>query len=368
MKFKTQRDAIIHEISIAYDIVGTHTNASILSNVLIKTDGENELIIRSTDLRIGFETKIPVEVLTKGSTTVFCDKLLEVLRSCPDGEMEFETIDGDYLSIKPLSRSIEFRIRSAHAEKFPELQTVPDDSYFDVPQSDFIDMIDQTIFSVSTDETRYFMNGVYIENIDNNLTMVATDGRRLSYISRPFGRDVKTFETIIVPPKALNLIRKLLSGEGSISISVDNKHIFAKVADQCISSTLIEGQFPNYKRVIPKEQTHSVIVNRADLSGALKRVSIFVEKTKRIFVRLKEKEMGIYSNESEKGNANEQIPCDYSGPEMQLALNYIFLADPARVIKSDSLAIRFTTNAKAVSIFPVPDSDYFHIIMPMQVD
>lgn len=367
MKFTCERDVILKEISIAQEIISSRNALSILSNVLLEAS-DNELSVRATDLKVGFETTIPVDVAGEGSTTVYCDKFLSILRSLPSGEVEFEQEGSDKFIIRPLFKKIDFRLKSITSDKFPELQFAPDESFFEFPQADLIEMIVQTIFAVSDDETRYFMNGVFLESVEGRLSMVATDGRRLSCISRTVENRVPEFSGVIVPPKVLNLIRKLASGEGIVRLAVAEKSIFVHFDSQRISSALIEGQFPNYQRVIPKEQEYSLGVKKDELHEALKRVSLLVEKSRRVYLNVKPDAITLRSDESEIGQATEEISCSYSGPEMSLALNFTYLADPLRVIPSDEITMQFTESNKAITINPDPEADYFHIVMPMQLD
>lgn len=367
MKFKCDKNLILKEIAIAQDIISSRNALSILSNVLIEAEN-NTLLIRATDLKVGFETRIPVEVTTPGTTTIFCEKLLGILRSLPNEDIVFE-LDDMRLKIHPQQKSINFQLKSIASDQYPEIKDISDDEYFDIPQSDFIEMISQTIFAVSDDETRYFMNGVYLENSEGSLIMVATDGRRLSYIKKSFDFPVKAFTGVIIPPKVLLLIRKLSSGEGNLSLSVQEKNIFIKLENQKISSNLIEGQFPNYHRVIPERQEFDIIVSKEELSAALMRVSLLVEnKSKRIYLSLSQNVISLKSEESEIGVAQEEIPCEYEGTESRIALNYTYISEPLKVIQTDKICIRYTEPNKAITILPAPETDYFHIVMPMQID
>lgn len=367
MKFTCDRNLILKEISIAQDIISTRNTLSILSNVLIEAK-ENILTIRATDLKVGFETTIAVEVDIPGRTTVFCDKFLGILRSLPEDTIEFELQD-QRLDIRPLLKKIDFQLKCIEVDKFPELKDVVQDQYFEIPQKDLIDMINQTIFAVSDDETRYFMNGVYLENLDGSIIMVATDGRRLSFISRKIGEKVSDFEGVIIPPKILNLLRRLCPGEGNLYIAVSDKNIFVKFGAVKLSSNLIEGQFPKYDRVIPESQDFELVVKKEELLNALSRVSLLVEqKSRRIFMTVNENNLLLHSEESEIGIAREEIACKYEGPEISLALNYVFLIEPLRVIDEELISIRFTDSKKAISVVPTEEKDYVHIIAPMQLD
>ena len=368
MKFTCNKDLIVKEISIAQEIIASRNSISILSNVLLEADN-NTLIIRATDLKVGFETRIPVDVVQSGSTTVFCDKFLSILRSLPDGDIEFSEKDDNRLLINPLFNKIDFQLKSISADKYPEIQDISDDKYFQLPQKELMDMIEQTVFAVSDDETRYYMNGVYLEHEDNTLSMVATDGRRLSFIKTIFDQENINFDPVIVPTKILHLIKKLSSGEGIIALAVTENNIFVKFDNQKLSSNLIKGQFPNYKRVIPESQEYEVRVNRLQLMEALKRVSLLVEqKSRRIFLNFIPNTIIINSEESEIGIAKEEVECTFQGPETSIALNYQYLIDPLKVISDEEIIVRFTEANKAITIVPTAEKDLFHIVMPMQLD
>ena len=367
MKFISNKNDILKEISVAQEIISTRNTLSILSNVFLETK-DNTLILKATDLKVSFESNIPVETIEPGTTTVFCDKFLGVLRSLPDGDVEFEQQDQS-LDIRPAYKKIDFQLKSIASDKFPELQEISDESYFELPQKDLLEMINQTIFAVSDDETRYYMNGVYLENLDSKLVMVATDGRRLSYISKEIEPDIGAFESVIIPPKVLSLVRRLASGEGNLSLAVTNKNIFFRFDNQKLASNLIEGQFPNYNRVIPESQDYNIVVDKIELLEALNRVSLLVEqKSRRVFFTVNENNILLHSEESEIGIAREEIPCTYEGPETSLALNYLFLVEPLRVIDEESVNIKFTDSKKAISLLPSDDKEYVHIIAPMQLD
>ncbi len=307
MKFTVDRETLMKEIGVASEIISSKNALSVLANVLLWAE-EGNLGIRATDLKVSFETQIPVEVQTPGRTTVYCDKLLSILRSLPAGDVELEHAH-DHITITPKERAADFRLRSIPAEKYPEIQLTSTISYWDLPQAEFIEMITQTAFAVSDDETRYFMNGVFFEQVEGDLVMVATDGRRLSYIKKTPESEPPDFAGVIVPPKVLNLVKKLASGEGTVSLAITEKHLFIEFENQKLSSALIEGQFPNYRRVIPEKQDHVLTVDRAQLSEALKRVSLLVDKSRRVYLMLAEDSVTLSCDESDIGTASEQLVC-----------------------------------------------------------
>ena len=229
-------------------------------------------------------------------------------------------------------------------------------------------MIAQTSFAISHDITRYYMNGVYLEQNEGKLVMVATDGRRLSYIAKNPENTLSDFKAVIIPDKILNLIRKLASGEGTIAIAVNDKNAFFSFDNQKLSSSLIEGSFPNYQKVIPAEQTYRISVNRGELSEALKRVSTLVDqKAKRLYVNLSSGTMTL-SSEIDIGTAKEEIPCDYEGEEASFALNCQYLSDPLREMTDEAVILEYTEVGKAITLKSAAPRDYFHIIMPMHLE
>ncbi len=367
MKFICDRSILSREIGIAQEIISSKNAISILSNVYLEASN-NTLLVKATDIKVNFETRLPVTVVEEGSTTVFCDKFIGILNSIPDGEIEFEQTENKIV-IKPSFKKIKFQLKSIAADKFPEFPSPGNAQSFDIPVKDLKAMIMQTVFAVSDDETRYYMNGVFFEKQDNDLVMVATDGRRLAYIKKPIASPVPDFAGVIIPPKILSLVMKRAGDEGMATIRVTEKNIFITFGAYQLSSVLIEGQFPNYKRVIPESQSHSFTINRQEMLDALKRVSILVEqKSRRVYLMVSPGMLSVVSEESEIGAAKEDIPCQYAGDEVSIALNYRYIEEPFKVMSEESVSIYFTEANRAITIKPIPEKDFFHIVMPMQLE
>jgi len=367
MKFSFDRDAMIKEIAIAQEIITNKSPISILSNILLEA-ADNTLTIKASDTSVNFITHLPVEVEQEGTTTIYCDKFMGILTSIPAGQVEFEQEDIK-VTIRPVSKKIKFQLKSIASDKFPEVASTESVPFFDVPAKDFKDMISQTEFAVSEDGNRYFMTGVFFTKKDENLVMVATDGRRLSYIAKPVAQGIADFPAAIVPTKILNCILKNASSEGNISIAVVDKMIFAKFGNYEFSSLLLEGQFPNYQRVIPEKQNFSFQVQKNDLDAALKRTALMVDKKIcRILFKITPGTLTLVSPESDLGTADEEIPCQYDGAEITMALNYRYVEDPLKVINTERITFEFTEAMKAITMRPEPAADYFHIIMPMNLE
>lgn len=367
MKFNFEKSALLKELLIAQDIIATKASVSILSNVLLSVK-DNRLTIRATDIKVNFETNIPVDVIEEGRTTVFCNKLVGIISSLPEGEIQISEKDNK-LNISSILKKAKFELKTISDEEFPAFLEPKDIGFFEIPSSDLKQMITNTIFSVSDDQTRYYMNGICIKKVSTSLLFVATDGRRLSYIKKNLELQGNDSEEIIIPTKILNIINKRLTENGNVSLGFDKKFVFVNFDNYKFSSPLIEGKFPNYNRVIPENQAMQFTVNRLELLDAIKRVSILVEKNiKRIFFELSDGKLNISSNEKEIGNANEEIPCKYSGDTIGFAFNYSYLEEPCKVMTSDDVILKFTDIDHPMTLCPSPESDFFHIVMPMRVD
>jgi DNA polymerase-3 subunit beta len=366
MNFICNRSLLLREIAIAQEIITSKNAISILSNIYLSAENDT-LTIKATDTKVNFETKIPVTVTEEGSTTVFGDKFLGILNSIPEGDLEFSQEEAK-ITIKPSLKKIRFQLKSIASDKYPPFP-VSSAPFFDVPVKDLKEMILHTIFAISDDETRYFMNGVFFEKENDKLVMVATDGRRLAHSSKDIGGVIDDFAGIIVPPKILNTVVKRAGNEGAVSVSVTDKTLFIRYGSYNLSSVLIEAQFPNYRRVIPESQNNIIMVNRLEILEAIKRVSLMVElKSHRVYFDVNPGVMSIYSDENDIGEAKEEIPCKYEGEKVSLSFNYRYVEDPLKVMDDEEISIRFGELIKAVTIMPVPEKDFFHVIMPMQKD
>ena len=373
MKFTFDRDAMIKEISIAQEIITNKSPVSILSNILIIAEN-NSLTIKATDSTVKFTTTLPVDIQDEGRTTIFCDKFMSILSSLPPGDVEFIQNDIE-VTIKPISKRYKATLKSQTSDKFPEIGSSENVPFFEVPSKDFKEMICETVFAVSQDRNRYFMTGVYFLKNDDLLTMVATDGRRLSCDNKNIP-NIPDFQPAIVPTKILNCILKHAPDEGNIQIAVIDKSLFVKFGNVEFSSVLIEGQFPNYKKVIPENLSNSIMINKSDFEAALKRTIIMIDKKiSRILFKISSGELKLICPESDNGSADEIIPCRYDGPTVSMALNCNYVVEPLKVIVSENVIFDFNMNevqgdeeasiTKAVIMRSENNNDYLHVIMPM---
>ncbi|MCQ2593087.1 MAG: DNA polymerase III subunit beta [Treponema sp.] len=375
MKFVFDRDAMIKEIAIAQEVITNKSPLSILSNVLLIAEN-GELVIKATDSTVRFTTSVPVDIEEEGRTTVFCDKFMSILSSLPSGDVEFKQDELYSVTIKPINKKVKFQLKTQASDKFPEIGSSENVPFFEIAARDFKEMIKQTIFAVSHEiRNKTFMTGAYFIKKDDVLTMVATDGRRLSCVTKD-ALGVPDFPPAIIPTKVLASVLKNVSDEGNIQLSVIDKSIFIKFANVEFSSNLIEGQFPNYEKVIPQNLTTSFQVNKSDLESALKRTSIMADKEiNKIMFKITSGVLSIVSPETANGAAEEEIPCRYDGKDISMALNFIYVSEPLKVIDAENIVFNFNVDetfadnlvvTKAIIVKPETSSDYLHVIMPLK--
>ena len=367
MKFTCQKNAILKELSNALDFTSQRNTLAVYANVCLELN-DNTLTVKATDQKMSYVSEISVQGQENGSTTVVCDKFLNIIKNLPEDDICFEDKE-DKIKIKPVSKAIEFKLRTIEASAFPSLDFADEDGYFKIAQKDFTDMINQVIFAVSDDESKYAMNGALLEKDGNGLIMVGTDGRRLSYINRQLEGNITDFQKAPIPSRFLNLIKKLSIGEGNFEINVGINTISLRFGSCTISSSLIKNDFPAYKRVIPESQSKVCIVNNEKLSDALKRVSLLVEnKYRKVIIEFEENTLIVYCDDSDVGAGREEIDCIYEGEPQRCAMNYTYLLSPLKVMDGEDCRIEFSEPGRPFTVKSEPERDYLHVIMPMNLN
>ena len=368
MKFICQSSVLRAEIELANSFSSSRNSLSISSNVLLEANG-SLLTIKATDQRIGFSSSIPVSISVPGSTTVYCEKLSQLLKNIPDTEIDVSEENGN-LIIRPSDGSDSFiiNIKTIDASKFPELMSIDERMYFSLTQRDFFDMIDKTSFAVADDDSRHFLTGVYMEKKGDDVAMVATDGKRLAYVCRHFEQTIPDFPSAIIPPRFLSLMRSMGSGEGLLSIGIKEGFIFAEIGERTIYSSLIQGPYPAYEKVIPKGLDNTCIVKKEDVEKAISLISILVEsKSKRIFIDLSEGKMTLSSENTDFGDSHQSIPASYSGADVRMSFNCQLLLSPIKKMDSEYMRIMFSKPSSAMILSSEPERDYLFVLMPMQL-
>lgn len=366
MKFNCKKEILLNEILNASDFTAQRNTITMLACVLLEVK-DNTLTVKANDQKTGFISYVAIESIEDGKVAVLCDKFLEILKNLPDEEILIEEAE-NILLISTTEHKIEFKLKTIDPSGFPEIVIPQDIEFFKIPQKDLTEMIKQVSFAVSDDEKKYAMNGALLEKEDNSLNMVATDGRRLSFINKKIDNPLPSFEKITIPSRFLEIIKKHSSDEGIFEVGITNQAVYIKTLDCLFYSGLIKNEFPPYRRVIPENHVASCVLDINNLENALKRASLLVEnKFKKIIVEFIDNKAIITTEESEIGTAKEEIPCIYEGEPFKFSFNYTYLQSPLKVMDGKQVRISFTDNTKPFTVTSEPERDYKHIIMVMNL-
>jgi len=351
-------------------VVSGRTTLPILSNVLLEASGDRLRIV-AYDMEIGAQSAVPIQVVEEGALTVPARMLGDVVASLPDATVEMNSEDRSVLGLA-CGRS-EYTINGLPADEYPALPEVSGEVWFELTQAAMRDLIRATIFAASTDETRAILTGVLLTKDENGVRMVATDSYRLAVKTIPVseGKGGAEAVQVIVPARALQELNRMLdpaADETPVRVATGEQQIRFEIGPYILISRLIEGQFPNYERVIPSEVERKIVVNREDLFGAIKRAAIVAraEASKLVF-RTQEGTLTVTAESGEVGRAHEELAAQVEGEEIEIAFNAEYLGDVLGVIGSDSVQWSLTGPLSSGVIRGAEDPDYLYVVMPMQL-
>jgi DNA polymerase-3 subunit beta len=368
MKFTIQRSALLDGLQKVQSVVEKRNTIQILGNILCTIKG-NELSLSATDLEVGIKITIPIDSQLDGKITLSAKHFLDIVRELPDKPLQISRKDNDWVEI--VCGKTRFKIVSLSADEYPSLPTFEDKTYFDAKTDALIDMIDRTHFAVSTDATRYHLNGVYFEPLENNITrMTATDGHRLSLVDHEvFLKSPELKRGIIIPKKGLLELRKLLSdGNEQVGLCFERGYVFAKFSTSYLFIRLIDGEYPEYRPVIPKAADRLVKIDRETFNSALKRVSLVAnEKSRGVKLALDKGSLIISSSNPDMGEAREEIDVDYNGESMDIGFNSKYLLDCLNVMDSERLEFHLKDRLSPGILKTEGKDNHTYVIMPMRI-
>jgi DNA polymerase III subunit beta len=362
MKFQIHRDTFRDALAHVQNVVSNRTTLPILSNVLIEADAEG-LIISTTDLDMTITKRIRAEVDVPGSTTMPARRLANIVRELPTPEIGFEAT-GDVATI--ISGKSRFKVMGLPAGEFPIIGEFGEATEFTLDQNILHDAIRKTTFASSTDESRYILNGLLCVIDEGVLTVVGTDGRRLAMVEQGIATLTGVTASVIIPTKAVVEIQRLLEHTGEIKVSLSENQARFETGAGTLTSRLIEGNYPNYRQVLPASADHRATISRETIIGAVKRVGLLVnEKTNSIKFAFEDNRLAISANSPDVGEAEETIEIGYTGPRIVLALNPEFVMGALRVIDQDDLLIDLINESSPAVIKAA--TPFLYVIMPMRL-
>ena len=374
MEFKISREEFLKGLQKVQGIVDTKGAMPILSNILIKTRSDG-IDIFATDLDIGIKGSYEAKIVSEGSVTVSGRKLHEIVRELPDEEIYLKS-DSENSWINLTCKKSTFKIACLSPEEYPAFPAYKEEKDLVIEIDLLKEMLKKTNFAISMDETRYTLNGILLESEGEDISMVGTDGHRLAFIKKTSGFEKKEKVEIIIPKKAQAELLKILdSGDSdqkdekkTISISVEKNHAAFKMGKMILVTRLIDGRFPNYRQVIPNDNNNNVVIDCKLFLHALRRVAILAdEKSRMVKFGVQKNLMILVSDNSELGEAKEEIDVEYQGTPITIGLNAKYVMDILNVINSEKINFKLKDSESSCLITPAENENYRCIVMPMRI-
>ena len=372
MKVTLERNHLLKSLGHVHRVVERRNTYPILANVLFKAvDGRVDL--RATDLDIEVTERVPAMVGTAGTTTVPAHTLYEIVRKLADGaEVRLET-DGNEQMVLTSGRS-RFNLACLSPDSFPDLKSGTFTHSFDMPAAALRELIERTQFAISTEETRYYLNGIYIHTLEINgkpvLRAVATDGHRMARAETEAPAGSKGMPGIIVPKKTVSEIQKLLDGaEGDVTVEVSDTKIRFTLGGVILLSKLIEGTFPDYDRVTPKNNDKEMSVDRAAFATAVDRVSTIASDRggKAVKLAMREGQLELSVTNPDHGTASEELAVSFEPESFEIGFNARYLLDIVGQIRSENAIFLFNDAGSPTLVREDGDANALYVLMPMRV-
>jgi DNA polymerase-3 subunit beta len=374
MKLSVEKADLQRGLARLQAIVEKRSSMPILANVLVTATGKGDsgrLELAATDLEVGIRGSQPAKVQKPGALTISARKLYDIVRELPDETIQLDATPNAYLDIR-CGRS-RFTLAGTAAEEYPSLPDFAPGRMVRLQAAVLSQMIEGTMYAASMDETRYNLNGVYFEVLADTgrIRMVATDGHRLALVERTAGSDVSGLASgVIVPRKGLAELKRLVDEEDAdeVEIGFEGNSGLVKKGDVTLVMRLIEGEFPNYKQVIPKQCDHHLTLSADSLVRALRRVALLsAEHSRAVKVELADGKLQLSSRTPDLGEAQEEIDVDYAGPTISIGFNARYLLDCLSALGAKEVRLGLRDGGSPVEVRPTDDLESVAVVMPMRL-
>ncbi|MGH0029161.1 MAG: DNA polymerase III subunit beta [Myxococcota bacterium] len=374
MKFSISKSEFQRGLARIQSIVEKRNTMPILANVLIEASGSGEegrLELAATDLEVGIRGVHTCQVDQAGGVTASAKKLFEIVRELPDEPVHVEVSGNAYLSIR--CARAEFSLAGTTADEYPTLPAFAPERTVKVQAPVVGEMIERTMYAASSDETRYNLNGVYLEKLEEvgRLRMVATDGHRLAYVDRSFGDDLEGLDSgVIIPRKGLSELKRLVDEDDAdeVELGFEGNNGLVRKGDVTLVMRLIEGEFPNYRQVVPSETRVHLTLPTEMLMHALRRVALLsAERSRAVKLELTSGQLCLSSTNPDLGDAREDLDVDFDDEPLSIAFNARYLTDALGVVGSKEVQLVFKDPLSPAILKPTDDADSLAVVMPMRV-
>lgn len=373
MEITVSRQELLKELTATQGVVERKTTIPILSNFLLEAEGE-KLTLTATDLDQAIRTSATVKVKKSGACTVPARRMYDYIKLLPEGEISIKLMDNHWVQIKS-GRSNTKIVGMARAN-YPQVPEFPSGDAIKISSAAMRTLIARTIFSISNEESRYTLNGALLVIKAESLAMIATDGHRLSFVEKVNEEiaGVSGEKRVLIPRKALDELRQLLaaSEEATIDFADDEHTLYFRVGHRALSSRKLNGNFPNYEAVMPRDNTKFVIVSAAELGQAIQRVAQFAdERSGAIRIKIEQNELKISSGTNEAGESEDTIDTPYTGDALAVGFNSRYMLDFLKAMNNEGeVRLEFKDQQTAGQMRPEdPDTEYRYryVLMPMRI-
>lgn len=372
MRVTLEQSNLIKSLGHVHRVVERRNTIPILSNVLIRADGDS-LHLKATDLDLEIFEKTPAVVEQSGATTVPAHMLYEIVRKLPGGSEVMLSVDSDANTMKISSGRSQFTLQMLPESDFPDISAGEFSHSFSMATGEIRKLINHTQFAISTEETRYYLNGIFLHTVEDEgetvLRAVATDGHRLArcQTSSPDGAD--GMPGIIIPRKAVGEIQKLVEDpDAAVHVELSDSKIRMSVGETILTSKLIDGTFPDYNRVIPSGNDKALVMERSTFASAVDRVStISSERGRAVKLQLSEGQMVLSVNNPDSGTAEEEIAVSYTSDAIDIGFNSRYLLDITNQLAGDEATFMLADSGSPTLIRDSAETGAIYVLMPMRV-
>jgi DNA polymerase III subunit beta len=364
MEVVIDRDAFLKGLQMVQNIVEPRQTLPILANVLLEAEGES-VRMTATDLEVGARVSVPAKVSSKGAITVSARKLAEIVKELPAAAVALKVTENVTVSLR--CGGVTYRLVGLAPDDFPPVVPASPQSWVALDAKMLREMLTQTSFAVSHDETRYALNGVLFAFQGKDVRMVATDGHRLAFSTRSLGKAIPS-ATGIVPRKAVTEIMRVLGASEEVQLAITENQFVLQMPNFVMTARLIEGQFPNYDAVIPRTHPGKLAAPRSSLSAALRRVAVMAEeRNKPVKLALSPASLKVTASSQELGEAEEILDVEYAGEEVVIGFNSRYLLEAMAALDRDQVVFEIKDAQSPGVIKSGEDEGYCCVIMPMRI-
>lgn len=370
MEFEIDQARFLSALNLAQTVADRRSTMPVLANVLLRATTDDELVCSSTDMMIGLTESVPCKVSSPGSLTLGVRYLHSVVRTLPSGSIKINSLDNSWAQLKA-SRS-EFKLMGMPEGDFPELPSSEGVTFTELPGHKLVDLIEKTLFSVSTDEARVNLNGALFECDGSTATMVSTDGHRLTKYSLPL-EGPPLAKGVIIPRKGMDELRKVINRvEGSVEIGISDTYLFVKAESLALSIKLNAVTFPPWQQVVPKDFQRRAGIERTELVAALRQAAVIApEKTATVRLQLDKGNLQLHADNPELGAINLDLPVDYEGSSLTAGFNANYLLDALAAVDAERIYLDFQGELDPCVLRPAADEgeapDFLAVVMPMRI-